>query len=155
MKGKFLAYLLAGVAGGITIAVLNFIPIVNYCCFLWGLLGGAIAAAVLWTTGRGKFEVGALQGLMAGVAAGAVAFVIYAIVGILFTILTGSLSFIQAFAIEKAGAIYSLFTGVVAGGITLIAVMMVYAVWMTVITVFSAVGGAATALLMDAMAGKK
>jgi hypothetical protein len=70
----------AAVAGaGITV-VLNIIPIVNWCCCLWVMLGSFLSVLIFWKINKKKPNVG--QGTLCGLFSGLIALVIITIVGL-------------------------------------------------------------------------
>lgn len=77
--------------GGVIIGVLSAIPfvnLVNVCCCLWAILGGVIASYLYIKSSQ--TPVGAGEGAILGVLAGAVGAVLYIIIGIPISLLMGS-----------------------------------------------------------------
>lgn len=71
------------IIGGIVLGLLSAIPIVNwanYCCCLWAILGGLIAARVYIKAS--PTPVGSGEGATVGVLAGVVGALIYIVIGI-------------------------------------------------------------------------
>lgn len=66
--------------GGLVVGLLSAIPVVNYCCCIWAL-GGGLLAAVLYIKSS-QVPVGAGEGAMLGGLAGVFGSIIYLIIGL-------------------------------------------------------------------------
>jgi hypothetical protein len=66
--------------GGLIVGVLSAIPIVNYCCCIWGLAGGALAAMLYVKASPTPVKMG--EGAMLGGLAGVVGAIIYLVIGV-------------------------------------------------------------------------
>jgi hypothetical protein len=78
--------LVPALIGGAILGILSSIPIVNYCCCLWAIGGGALAVMfyVKNTPNRVSVGEGAMLGALAGVVGGVIYFVLGSIIGIIF-----------------------------------------------------------------------
>ena len=77
-------------AGGAVLGVLSALPVIawgNACCCLWILLGGAVAAYLLQQQQR-DVPLTAIDGVLAGAAAGVAGAFVYLLVSIPVTLLT-------------------------------------------------------------------
>jgi len=87
MNNKLKPALLGGLIVGILSGVLSIIPIANYCCCLWSI-GGGVLAAFIYIKGSSvpvKIGDGALVGGLAGVVGG----ILYLIINVPLTLLIG------------------------------------------------------------------
>ena len=78
------------IIGGVVVGLLSAIPfvnIVNWCCCLWAILGGALAAYLYIKSSPTPVRAG--EGAVLGVLAGVVGAIIYLVVGIPLAILAG------------------------------------------------------------------
>jgi hypothetical protein len=66
--------------GGLIVGLLSAIPVVNYCCCIWGIGGGGLASFLYIKESPAKIGPG--DGAMLGALAGVVGAVIYIIVGV-------------------------------------------------------------------------
>jgi hypothetical protein len=66
--------------GGLIVGVLSAIPIINYCCCIWSIGGGALAAYLYIKSSPNPVPMG--EGAMVGGLAGVVGAVIYLILGL-------------------------------------------------------------------------
>jgi hypothetical protein len=66
--------------GGLIVGVLSAIPIINYCCCIWSIGGGALAAYLYIKSSPTPVAMG--EGAMVGGLAGVVGAVIYLILGL-------------------------------------------------------------------------
>jgi hypothetical protein len=73
--------------GGLIVGVLSAIPFINYCCCIWSIGGGALAAYLYIKSS--PVPVGTGDGAMVGGLAGVVGAVIYLILGLPIAILFG------------------------------------------------------------------
>jgi hypothetical protein len=78
----------AAVIGGAVAGVLSIIPVVNYCCCLWALGGGALAVYLYVKSGPPRMTPG--DGAMLGAIAGGVGAAIYLVISIPLSILIGA-----------------------------------------------------------------
>ena len=79
------------IIGGVLVGLLSTIPfvnVVNLCCCLWAILGGAVASYLYIKNSPTPVSVG--DGAMVGVIAGVVGGLIYIVLGIPVSILMGS-----------------------------------------------------------------
>ena len=87
MNNKIKPALLGGLIVGILSGVLSIVPIANYCCCLWSI-GGGVLAAFIYIKGSSvpvKIGDGALVGGLAGVVGG----ILYLIINVPLTLLIG------------------------------------------------------------------
>ena len=82
--------------GGAIVGVLSAIPIVNYCCCIWAIGGGALACFLYIKSSPVPVRPG--DGAMVGALAGLVGAVIYLIIGIPVAMLYGVEAMEQAFS---------------------------------------------------------
>ena len=66
--------------GGLIVGVLSAIPIINYCCCIWSIGGGALAAYLYIKSSPTPVAMG--EGAMVGGLAGVVGAVIYLVLGL-------------------------------------------------------------------------
>ena len=73
--------------GGLIVGVLSAIPFINYCCCIWGIGGGALAAYLYIKSSPTPVKMG--DGAMVGGLAGVVGAIIYLILGLPIAIFFG------------------------------------------------------------------
>lgn len=73
--------------GGLIVGVLSAIPFINYCCCIWSIGGGVLAAYLYIKSSQTPVAMG--EGAMVGGMAGAVGAVIYLILGLPIAIFFG------------------------------------------------------------------
>ena len=73
--------------GGLIVGVLSAIPFINYCCCIWSIGGGALAAFLYIKSSQTPVPMG--EGAMVGGLAGVVGAVIYLILGLPIAIFFG------------------------------------------------------------------
>jgi hypothetical protein len=73
--------------GGLIVGVLSAIPIINYCCCIWSIGGGALAAYLYIKSSPTPVAMG--EGAMVGGLAGVVGGIIYLILGLPIAIFFG------------------------------------------------------------------
>src|SRR5215216_2764128 len=66
--------------GGLIVGVLSAIPLVNYCCCIWGIGGGVLAGFLYIKSSPIPVKVG--EGAVIGVLTGIVGAVLYFIIGV-------------------------------------------------------------------------
>ena len=76
--------------GGVIVGLLSAIPILNYCCCIWGIGGGLVAGMIFIKGSPTKVAIG--DGAMTGALAGVVGAVIYLIIGLPIVLLFGAAS---------------------------------------------------------------
>jgi hypothetical protein len=84
--------------GGLIVGVLSAIPLVGYCCLIWGLGGGALAANLYIKNSPTQVKMG--DGAIVGGLAGGVGGIIYFVITLPITMLAGSY---QENQLAKAG----------------------------------------------------
>ena len=94
--------------GGLIVGVLSAIPFINYCCCIWTLGGGALAAFLYIK--RSPMPVNTADGAIVGGLAGVVGGVMYLILGLPIAILIGMGSMEEQFARQ---GIHLPFSGVI------------------------------------------
>ena len=87
MNSKLKPALIGGVVLGI-LSVIPFVNIVNLCCCLWAILGGALASYMYIKSAPTPARPG--DGAVVGLLAGVVGALIYIVIGIPLSILMGS-----------------------------------------------------------------
>lgn len=87
MNNKLKPALLGGLIVGVLSGVLSIIPFVNYCCCIWSLGGGALAAYLYIKSS--PTPVGMGDGAMVGGLAGVVGGILYLIINLPITLLIG------------------------------------------------------------------
>lgn len=80
--------------GGLIVGVLSAIPIVNYCCCIWGIGGGFVAGLIFIKGSPTRVTTG--DGAITGALAGVVGGVIYLIIGLPIVLLFGAASIEEA-----------------------------------------------------------
>ena len=70
----------AALLGGLVVGLLSAIPIINYCCCIWGIGGGALAAFIYIKGSPIPVRPG--EGALVGALAGVVGGIIYLVIGI-------------------------------------------------------------------------
>lgn len=85
MNNKLKPALLGGLIVGVLSGVLSFIPFVNYCCCIWSIGGGALAAFLYIK--NSPTPVGMGDGAMVGGLAGVVGGILYLIINLPITLL--------------------------------------------------------------------
>lgn len=73
--------------GGLIVGVLSAIPFINYCCCIWSIGGGALAAYLYIKSS--PVPVGTGDGAMVGGLAGVIGGIIYIIIGLPIALLFG------------------------------------------------------------------
>ncbi len=68
------------ILGGLVVGLLSAIPFINYCCCIWGIGGGVLAAYLYVKDSANPVRTG--EGAMLGGLAGLVGAVIYLIIGV-------------------------------------------------------------------------
>src|ERR1041384_3316047 len=66
--------------GGLIVGVLTSIPILNYCCCIWGIGGGALAGFLYIKSSPAPVKVG--EGAVIGVLSGIIGAILYFIIGV-------------------------------------------------------------------------
>ena len=66
--------------GGLIVGVLSSIPLLNYCCCIWGIGGGALAGFLYIKSAALPVKVG--EGAVIGVLTGIIGAVLYCIIGV-------------------------------------------------------------------------
>jgi hypothetical protein len=79
--------------GGLVVGLLSAIPLVNYCCCIWGIAGGGLAT-FLYIKGS-PTPVRAGEGAIVGALAGIVGAVIYLIIGVPIAYFSGAAATIE------------------------------------------------------------
>ena len=82
--------------GGAIVGVLSAIPIVNYCCCIWAIGGGALACFLYIKSSPVPVRPG--DGAMVGALAGVVGAIIYLIIGMPIAYFYGAAAMEQAFS---------------------------------------------------------
>ena len=73
--------------GGLIVGLLSAIPFINYCCCIWGIGGGVLAAYLYIKSSPIPVSMG--EGAMVGALAGVVGGIIYLVIGLPIVILFG------------------------------------------------------------------
>lgn len=73
--------------GGLVVGLLSAIPFINYCCCIWGIGGGVLAAYLYVKSSPTPVSTG--DGAMVGGLAGVVGGIIYLVIGLPIAILFG------------------------------------------------------------------
>jgi hypothetical protein len=87
MNNKLKPALLGGLIVGVLSGVLSIIPFVNYCCCIWSIGGGALAAFIYIKSSPTRVAMG--DGAMVGGLAGVVGGILFLIINLPITILLG------------------------------------------------------------------
>jgi hypothetical protein len=87
MNNKLKPALLGGLIVGVISGVLSIIPIANYCCCLWGIGGGFLAAFIYIKGSPTPVPIG--EGALVGGLAGVIGGIIYLIISLPLTLLLG------------------------------------------------------------------
>src|SRR6185436_14937110 len=66
--------------GGLIVGLLSAIPVVNYCCCIWGIGGGGLASFLYIKSSPTKTPIG--DGAMLGGLAGVIGALLYLIIGV-------------------------------------------------------------------------
>lgn len=74
--------------GGLIVGVLSAIPFINYCCCIWSIGGGLLAAALYIKSSPTPVSIG--EGAMTGGLAGVIGGIIYLIIGLPIALLFGA-----------------------------------------------------------------
>jgi hypothetical protein len=82
--------------GGLVVGLLSAIPILNYCCCIWGIGGGGLAGFLYIKDSPTPVRPG--DGAMIGALAGLVGGLIYLLVGVPIAYFTGAAAMEEAFA---------------------------------------------------------
>jgi len=88
MNNKLKPALLGGLVVGVLSGVLSLIPFVNYCCCIWSIGGGALAAFLYIKSSPTPVSMG--DGAMVGGLAGVIGGILYLIINLPITILIGA-----------------------------------------------------------------
>jgi hypothetical protein len=82
--------------GGLVVGLLSAIPILNYCCCIWGIGGGGLAGFLYIKDSPAPVRAG--DGAMIGAMAGVIGGLIYLLVGVPIAYFTGAAAMEDAFA---------------------------------------------------------
>jgi hypothetical protein len=82
--------------GGLVVGLLSAIPILNYCCCIWGIGGGGLAGFLYIKDSPTPVKPG--DGAMIGAMAGVIGGLIYLLVGVPIAYFTGAAAMEEAFA---------------------------------------------------------
>ncbi|SRR6266404_3489562 len=112
----------AALLGGLVVGLLSAIPFVNYCCCIWGIGGGALAAYLYIKDSALPVRPG--DGAMVGGLAGIVGAIIYLVIGVPIAYLMGAAAMEDAFArsginLPLSGALLFLVSGLL-GAVVLV-----------------------------------
>ena len=66
--------------GGLIVGLLSAIPVLNYCCCIWGIGGGALAGFLYIKSSPVPVKIG--EGAVVGVLSGIIGAVLYLIIGV-------------------------------------------------------------------------
>ena len=66
--------------GGLIVGILSSIPLLNYCCCIWGIGGGALAGFLYIKSSPVPVKVG--EGAVVGVLSGIIGAILYWIIGV-------------------------------------------------------------------------
>jgi len=102
--------------GGLIVGVLSAIPIINYCCCIWSIGGGALAAFMYIKSSPTPVKMG--DGAMVGGLAGVVGGIIYLIIGLPIAILLGTAAMTEQLArsgvhLPFSGVLLMIISGIV------------------------------------------
>lgn len=81
--------------GGLVVGLLSSIPLVNYCCCIWAIGGGALASFLYMKSSPTPISTG--DGAVLGALAGVIGAVLYLVVGIPLAYFIGSAQMEEAF----------------------------------------------------------
>jgi hypothetical protein len=103
--------------GGLVVGLLSAIPVLNYCCCIWGIGGGGLAGFLYIKDSPTPVRPG--DGAMIGALAGLVGGLIYLLVGVPIAYFTGAAAMEEAFArsgvqIPVTGALLFIVVGLLA-----------------------------------------
>src|SRR5262249_9523550 len=115
--------------GGLVAGILSVIPLVNYCCCIWAVLGGLLAGFLYIKSSPVPVSTG--EGAVVGVLAGVVGSIIYLIIGLPLALIFGTAQ-IEA-ALRQSGMAVPL------SGIALVLLSML--LFVVLLLVFTAIGG--------------
>jgi hypothetical protein len=87
MNNKLKPALLGGLVVGVLSGVLSLIPFVNYCCCIWSIGGGVLAAFLYIKASPVPVRIG--DGALVGGLAGVVGGILYLIINLPITLLVG------------------------------------------------------------------
>ena len=87
MNNKLKPAILGGLIAGVLSGVLSFIPFVNYCCCIWSIGGGVLAAFIYIKASPVPVKIG--DGALVGGLAGVVGGILYLIINLPITLLVG------------------------------------------------------------------
>ena|SRR6185295_8955814 len=93
--------------GGLIVGILSAIPFINYCCCIWSIGGGALAAFLYIKSSPTPVKMG--DGAMVGGLAGVVGGIIYLILGLPIAIFFGMAAMEESLA---RGGVHLPFSGV-------------------------------------------
>jgi hypothetical protein len=122
----------AALIGGLIAGILSAIPIVNYCCCLWAIGGGVLAAFLYVKSTGATLTPGG--GASLGAVAGGIAAVVYLVIGLPLNLLIGAAAVAgQMEQMERAGVSVPL------SGIALVIVFMI--IGAVLVFLFTLLGG--------------
>jgi hypothetical protein len=107
----------AALIGGVIVGLPSAIPVLNYCCCIWGI-GGGVVAGLLYIKGS-QTRVPTGDGAIVGGLAGVVGGVIYLIIGLPIAIFFGAAAIQEAWAksgvqVPISGTLLMILSGLVA-----------------------------------------
>jgi hypothetical protein len=127
--------------GGVILGILSAIPAVDYCCCIWAVIGGVIAANIYIK--QSPVPVQPADGAVLGAIAGGIGAVLVIVLGIPLQLIVGSAlmsmmqGIMQSANPEQAAQMREL----MAAGVTFSSALIHALIWAVLVVIFAAVGG--------------
>ena len=124
--------------GGVILGILSAIPAVNYCCCIWALIGGIVAANLY--VKKSPVPVSPGDGAILGAIAGAIGIVLIIVIGIPLNLVAGAamVSLIQGMVPPDQAAQMN---EMMAAGVGIASAIKSAVILSIVAVIFSAIGG--------------
>jgi hypothetical protein len=127
--------------GGVILGILSAIPAVDYCCCLWAIIGGVIAANLYIKSSPSPVAPG--DGAVLGAIAGAIGAAFIIVLGIPLQLIVGTalMSVLQGIIQNANPEQAAQMNEMMASGITFGRAIIHALIWSVLVILFSAIGG--------------
>jgi hypothetical protein len=127
--------------GGVILGILSAIPAVDYCCCIWAIIGGIIAANIYIK--NSPTPVQPADGAVLGAIAGGIGAVLVIVLGIPLQLIVGSalMSMMQGIVQSANPEQAAQMREMMAAGVTFGSALIHALIWAVLVVIFAAVGG--------------